>query len=90
MARLRTKGNKRSGGKSGKRKLTLWGLLRKGFFFLCVLLTLAMGYLGASLWGQIRLLPDVSILEKYEPIEAIQIFDRSDKLVCTVEGDEDR
>lgn len=35
-------------------------------------------------------IPDIQSLERYEPIEAIQLFDRNDKLICTVEGDEDR
>lgn len=48
------------------------------------------GYLAASIWKQLQDLPDVSVLERYEPIEAIQIYDRYDHLVCTVEGDEDR
>jgi penicillin-binding protein 1A len=52
--------------------------------------TLAAGYFAAMLWQQMRDIPDISILERYEPIEAIQVFDRHDKLVCTVEGDEDR
>lgn len=51
---------------------------------------LAAGYIGAMVWQQMKDLPDISILERYEPIEAIQIFDRNDHLVCTVEGDEDR
>lgn len=42
------------------------------------------------LWQQLQDVPDIAILERYEPIEAIQIFDRYDRLVCTVEGDEDR
>lgn len=50
----------------------------------------AGGYVAAMLWQQLKDLPDISILERYEPIEAIQVFDRNDKLVCTVEGDEDR
>lgn len=52
--------------------------------------TLVAGYLGAMVFQQMKDLPDISILERYEPIEAIQIFDRNDHLVCTVEGDEDR
>jgi len=39
---------------------------------------------------ELFILPDVSSLEHYEPIEAIQIFDRNNHLACTVEGDEDR
>lgn len=49
-----------------------------------------MGYIGAYLWGEMQDLPDVTLVERYEPIEAIQIFDKFDHLVCTVEGDEDR
>ena len=48
------------------------------------------GYMVAMVWQQLKDLPDISILERYEPIEAIQIFDRNDRLTCTVEGDEDR
>jgi penicillin-binding protein 1A len=55
-----------------------------------VAIAIGGGYLGASVALQLRDLPDVSIVEKYEPIEAIQIFDRYDHLICTVEGDEDR
>lgn len=49
-----------------------------------------LGYFGASLYRQLQDLPDITLVERYEPIEAIQIFDRNDHLVCTVEGDEDR
>jgi 1A family penicillin-binding protein len=52
--------------------------------------TVAAGYLGASIWMQVKDLPDITAVEKYEPIEAIQLFDRNDRLICTVEGDEDR
>ncbi len=55
-----------------------------------VALAVGGGYLGASVWKQLQDVPDVAIVERYEPIEAIQLFDRNDHLVCTVEGDEDR
>lgn len=51
---------------------------------------LVAGYVAAMVWQQLKDLPDIAVLERYEPIEAIQIFDRNDHLVCTVEGDEDR
>lgn len=64
------------------------------FKFLCiaaaVAAALALGYVGASLAMQLKDLPDITIVERYEPIEAIQLFDRNDRLICTVEGDEDR
>lgn len=56
----------------------------------CIVVAVGAGYLGASLYGQLQDLPDITLVERYEPIEAIQIFDRNDQLVCTVEGDEDR
>ncbi len=55
-----------------------------------LLLALVIGYFGASFYFQAKDLPDVATLEKYEPIEAIQILDRNDHLVCLVEGDENR
>ena len=63
----------------------------KGLVLLLFLAGMCVGgYVAAMVWQQLKDLPDISILERYEPIEAIQIFDRNDKLVCTVEGDEDR
>lgn len=50
----------------------------------------AAGYYGASNWKELRQMPDISALERYDPIEAIQVYDLYDHLVCTVEGDEDR
>jgi penicillin-binding protein 1A len=64
--------------------------LRRAFVVGVVLSLLAIGYVGASIWLRLRDLPDVTLVEKYEPIEAIQIFDKNDHLICTVEGDEDR
>ena len=55
-----------------------------------ILATIGIGYLGASIFLQAKDMPDISSLERYEPIEAIQIFDRNDHLIAVVEGDEDR
>ncbi len=41
-------------------------------------------------WAAIKRPADITAVERYEPIEAIQLFDRNDRLICTVEGDEDR
>jgi len=51
---------------------------------------LFLGYWGAANWKELTDIPDVASLERYEPIEAIQVYDINDRLVCTVEGDEDR
>lgn len=51
---------------------------------------IAIGFAIAYGWKYVKDLPDLTLVEKYEPIEAIQIFDRNDHLICTVEGDQDR
>lgn len=53
-------------------------------------MAIGVGYAGASVWKHFKDLPDVTLVERYEPIEAIQIFDKNDRLITTVEGDEDR
>ena len=58
------------------------GLLR--FLFLCAVL--GVGTFLFFHWKHLVSLPDLRSLERYEPIEAIQIFDRNDHLAATVEG----
>ena len=65
-------------------------VIKAGIVLALVAVAVVGGYIGALLWKQLRDLPDVSLLERFEPIEAIQVLDRNDHLVCTVEGDEDR
>ncbi|MBX9952542.1 MAG: PBP1A family penicillin-binding protein [Candidatus Obscuribacterales bacterium] len=60
------------------------------FFSVLVCGAIGVGYFGASLFRQLQDLPDITLVERYEPIEAIQVFDINDHMVCTVEGDEDR
>lgn len=67
------------------------GVFARRTFTICLIVgALGFGYLGASMWKQIQELPDVTMVERFEPIEAIQIMDKQDHLICTVEGDEDR
>lgn len=80
-----TTGAAKSGGSS------FWaGFLWKLTLGILLLLALPLGFFGAKVYNQLKDMPDISVLENYTPIEAIQIYDRNDKLVCTVEGDEDR
>ncbi len=65
-------------------------VIKYTFFTLCVVVAVGVGYVGAKTWKHLGDLPDVTIVERYEPIEAIQLYDKNDKLICTVEGDEDR
>jgi penicillin-binding protein 1A len=75
-------------GQSGGRNFG--AIFRNVCIVLFILIALPVGYLGAKIYQQLRDMPDISALEKYEPIEAIQVFDKNDHLICTVEGDEDR
>jgi penicillin-binding protein 1A len=83
-----TRANKPAG--KNKPRGSWLGMLGKMLVFLIILMAIPVGYFGAKIYQQLKDMPDIAILEKYEPIEAIQVFDRNDKLVCTVEGDEDR
>ncbi len=73
-----------------KKKGGFWSTASRVFVILLFIAALPVGYGVAYVWQSLKDLPDISLLEKYEPIEAIQIFDRNDHLICTVEGDEDR
>ncbi|MBZ0187029.1 MAG: transglycosylase domain-containing protein, partial [Candidatus Obscuribacterales bacterium] len=87
MAKRRSTARKKRGGGL----LGFLGSIFKIFFFVgCVAAAVAIGYVGAQAWGELQDLPDITIVEQYEPIEAIQIYDKFDHMVCTVEGDEDR
>lgn len=55
--------------------LVLAGLV----LFCCILV-------GRHLWN----IPDLSYLERYDPVQAIQVYDRHDKLICSVQGLEKR
>lgn len=88
MSRQTRTSKKVGAGKSGGGGLRVW--VRNALIILFILVALPVGYIGAKISQQLKDMPDISILEKYEPIEAIQIFDKNDHLVCTVEGDEDR
>ncbi|HEY9714065.1 MAG TPA: PBP1A family penicillin-binding protein, partial [Chroococcales cyanobacterium] len=65
-------------------------IFRTIFVVTCIAIAIGVGYGGAKLWRYLKDMPDVSLVERYEPIEAIQVYDRNDHLICTVEGDEDR
>ena len=86
MAKRRSQARKKNQGALGR----ISGPLKKITIFGVVVGCLGLGYLGASFWKQLQDIPDVTMVERYEPIEAIQIFDGQDHLICTVEGDEDR
>jgi penicillin-binding protein 1A len=67
-----------------------WQIFVKGALIILLIAAIPVGYFIASFYQQLKDLPDISILEKYDPIEAIQIYDRNDHFVACVEGDEDR
>lgn len=87
----KTKRRSKARKKKGEGILRFFGKLFKySFLLVCIVLACGIGYVGAYVWGELQDLPDVTLVERFDPIEAIQIFDKFDHLVCTVEGDEDR
>lgn len=88
MARKTSKPEKTR--RAAKKGSPIWHFIRLLLLLVFLAATGVGGYLAAMVWQQLQDLPDISLLERYEPIEAIQVFDRNDRLVCTVEGDEDR
>jgi 1A family penicillin-binding protein len=86
MARRRSQARKKNKGFFGN----LAGPAKKIFFLGLVVGCLGLGYIGAKVWKQLQDFPDVTMVERFEPIEAIQLYDGQDRLICTVEGDEDR
>jgi penicillin-binding protein 1A len=74
----------------GNQPSALGGIFRTTFIVFCVILAIGTGYGVASAWKYVHDLPDLTMVERYEPIEAIQLFDRNDHLICVVEGDQDR
>lgn len=70
--------------------LTAGKVFKALFVLVGVVFAVAIGCVVAFAWKYMKDIPDLTMVEKYEPIEAIQIFDRNDHLICTVEGDQDR
>jgi penicillin-binding protein 1A len=85
--------NRRSRAKKNAQKSpndVFLGFLRACFLLILIGLAIGGAYFGTTIYFKLRDLPDISLVERYEPIEAIQLFDRNDHLICTIEGDEDR
>ncbi|CAN5402832.1 penicillin-binding protein 1A [soil metagenome] len=76
--------------KPNKTASTIGKIVWYSFVAICIVVAVGFGYIGAKIWKQLHDLPDITLVERYEPIEAIQLYDRNDHLICTVEGDEDR
>ncbi|MBS1952877.1 MAG: PBP1A family penicillin-binding protein [Cyanobacteria bacterium SZAS-4] len=76
--------------KPNKTASTIGKIVKYCFVAVCIVVAVGFGYIGAKIWKQLHDLPDVTLVERYEPIEAIQLYDRNDHMICTIEGDEDR
>lgn len=87
---MATRRSKAKGNKQGGFGRVVGKSFRLMVFTTLVCGAIGLGYFGASLFRQLQDLPDITLVERYEPIEAIQVFDKNDHMVCTVEGDEDR
>ena len=47
-------------------------------------------YLFVCTWLELRKVPDLSIFDHYQPVGYVQIYDRNDKLIASIEGGEKR
>lgn len=47
-------------------------------------------YFAVTVGLDLSKVPNLSFLEKYQPVSYIQIFDRNDKLICKIEGTQKR
>lgn len=52
--------------------------------------TFIIFYMTLSVLLEMRKVPDLSFLEHYQPIANIQVYDRNDKQICSIEGIEKR
>ncbi len=57
---------------------------------LAALIGLGLAILGYKVGQHLMQIPDLSFLENYNPVQTVQIFDRNDKLIVTVDGAEKR
>jgi penicillin-binding protein 1A len=63
------------------------------FGYISGITALSVGVAGAAalgVWFHYNKLPDLSILETYRPVEAVQIYDRFDHLTSVISGEQDR
>lgn len=66
------------------------GWLRNIVLIVAAIVGIGLAILGYKVGQHLMQIPDLSFLENYNPVQTIQIFDRNDKLVVTVDGAEKR
>ncbi|MBX9686186.1 MAG: PBP1A family penicillin-binding protein [Candidatus Obscuribacterales bacterium] len=64
--------------------------LRKFFYLISVLASLAIAFLGFKVGMHLMQVPNLNFLNNYNPVQTVQIYDRHDKLVVSVDGTEKR
>lgn len=57
---------------------------------LFLIASVAISYFCALVGWHVMKVPDLAFLERYNPVQAIQVYDCKDKLICSVEGAEKR
>lgn len=68
-----------------------WMIWLRRFFLLgCSLASILIAVLGFKVGTHLMQVPQLSFLDNYNPVQTIQIYDRKDKLVVSVDGTEKR
>jgi 1A family penicillin-binding protein len=65
-------------------------LFQYGVSFLALLIIIVGCSLGVLVALQLRTVPDLAFLEHYHPVDAIEIYDKNDQLVCAINHEDNR
>lgn len=65
-------------------------IARNVFFVLVFIGFVVVAFLGFKVGMALMDVPDLAFLEKYNPVQTIQVYDKNDKLVVAVQGSEQR
>jgi len=58
--------------------------------FVGIVIVIGGAALGVLVAWQLRSVPDLAFLEHYHPVDAIEIYDRNDQLVCSINHEDNR
>src|ERR1700676_172123 len=58
--------------------------------FVCIVIVIGGAALGVLVAWQLRSVPDLAFLEHYHPVDAIEIYDRNNQMVCSINHEDNR
>jgi len=79
-----------TGDQARSAKWAAFQLVKVAGLTLAVAFIFVASYLGLGVWMQLQSVPDIASLQSYDQGDAVQIFDRNDRLVFSFKGEENR